>query len=231
MGQKVHPTGFRTGVSKAHRSRWFARGGKMGDYIVEDHKIRNFIKKEYTILDRSKAATPIGKFAQISKIEIERQGDAVKVLIFCARPVMLIGKRGDRVQELTGLLKVLTGKEVDIDVIEVKEAELEAQVQAEDIAEQLLKRQSFRRVLKRTIDAVMKNGRAEGVRIIISGRLGGAEIARSEKMQKGKLPLSTLWADVDFGFAEATTTYGVLGIKVWIYRGEIQKKAKQEVNA
>jgi small subunit ribosomal protein S3 len=207
MGQKIRPYGFRVGITKPWRSRWFADKKNFGTYLVEDSKIRKYILKEY-------------RFAAIPRVEIERKGeDKVTVYIFTAKPGMLIGKKTNRLSDLEKELGLLTdGKQIDIRVLEVQKPELDAQLAAERVAEQLERRGSFRRAMKRELDLI-KGAGAEGCKIVMSGRLGGADLGRVEKQVWGSVPLSTLDADIDYGFAEARTTYGIIGVKVWIHRG------------
>lgn len=207
MGQKIRPYSFRVGITKPWRSRWFANKKQFGEFLVEDTKIRKHILKEY-------------RFAAIPRVEIERKGeDKITVYIFTAKPGMLIGKKTNRLSDLEKEIALLTdGKMVDIRVMEVQKPELDAQLAAEQVAEQLERRGSFRRAIKRQIDQI-KGGGAHGCKIVVAGRLGGADLGRVEKQTFGSVPLSTLDADIDYGFAEAKTTYGILGIKVWIHRG------------
>ena len=221
MGQKVNPHGLRVGVIKDWDSRWFANKSTFGDTLVEDYKIREYLKKKLY-----KAGIPT--------IEIERDAAKVKVNIQCAKPGMVIGQKGAEIEKLRGELEKLTGgKTVLVNIIEVKSPDLNAQLVAENIAQQLEGRVSFRRAMKSCISRTMKLG-AKGIKTTVSGRLGGAEIARSESYHEGTIPLQTLRADIDYGFAEADTTYGKLGVKVWIYKGEVlaeSKNAAKEVKA
>ena len=207
MGQKVNPHGFRVGVNKDWDARWTAKKTSFADYIVEDDKIRKFLKKKLYQ-------------AGISKIEIERASNKISVNIFTGKPGIVIGKGGAGVESLKADLVRLTGKGVALNIIEVKRPDLDAQLVAEQVAQQLEKRISFRRAMKQCISRTMKAG-AKGVKIMCSGRLGGAEIARTETYHEGSIPLQTIRADIDYGFAEAATTYGRIGVKVWIYKGEI----------
>ena len=209
MGQKVNPHGLRVGVIKDWDSRWFAGKATFGDTLVEDYKIREVLKKKLY-----KAGVPT--------IEIERTGDKVTIAISCAKPGMVIGAKGAEVDKLKGEMEKLTGKKVDIKIIEVKNPDLNAQLVAENIAQQLEGRVSFRRAMKQVIGRTMKSG-AKGIKTMVSGRLGGAEIARSESYHEGTIPLKTLREDNDYGVARANTTYGVIGVKVWIYKGEVLK--------
>ncbi len=213
MGQKVNPHGLRVGVIKDWDSRWYAEKD-FADFLVEDHKIREFIKKEHGD-------------AGISKIEIERASDRVKVIIFTAKPGVIIGKGGQELEVLKKELAKLTDKKLVVDVKEVKRPDREAQLVAENIAQQLENRVSFRRAMKSTMGRTLKAG-ALGIKTAVSGRLGGADIARTEFYSEGTIPLQTLRADIDYGFAEADTTYGKLGVKVWIYKGEVLPKKVKE---
>ncbi len=208
MGQKVDPNGLRTGVIKAWNSKWYADKAHFADNIVEDNKVRKFIKKKY--YDTA-----------ISKITIERAADKLVVAIYTARPAVLIGKAGAGVEVIKGeVQKFCPGRNVNINIMEVKRPDVDAQLVAESIAAQLEKRASFRRSMKQAMSRSMKAG-AKGIKTMVSGRLDGAEIARSEHYHEGSIPLQTLRADVDYGFAEAHTTFGVIGVKCWIYKGEI----------
>ncbi len=210
MGQKVNPTGFRTGITEDWKSRWYAPKAAYGDFLVEDHKVRRLIDQK---LNRRPP------FAAVSDILIERTREEVTITLKTARPGLVIGPKGAEVDKLREELEDLIKRKVaPIKVIEIKNPDLNAQLVAEAIAEQLKKRASFRRVLKQRMDATMQAG-AKGIRISVSGRLGGAEIARSEKATTGSVPLTTLQADVNYGYAIAFTTYGTIGVKTWIYRG------------
>jgi small subunit ribosomal protein S3 len=209
MGQKVRPTGFRVGIMEDWRSRWYASKQEFKDLLVEDFKIRAFIKKKYG-------------FSGIPKIEIERTRDAVTVLLFTARPGVIIGKRGSEIEKLQEELQGLTGRRIEIKIQEVARPEIDAQLVAEDIAEQLQKRASFRRTIKRALEQTMDAG-AKGVKVLLSGRLGGAEMSRSEGANAGSIPLSTLRAKVDYGFTEAKTAQGHIGVKVWVNQGDYLK--------
>lgn len=207
MGQKVNPHGLRVGVIKDWDSRWFASKKDFGDTLVEDYNLRKVLKKQlYT--------------AGISKIEIERDGKKVRLHIHCAKPGMIIGKGGSEIEKLKQQCEKFLNKPVNINIVEVKHPDTDAQLVAENIALQLEKRISFRRAMKQAIGRSMKFG-AKGIKTMCSGRLGGAEIARSEQYHEGTIPLQTLRADIDYGFAEANTTYGKIGVKVWIYKGEV----------
>lgn len=207
MGQKVHPHGFRVGIIKDWDARWIAKKRNFADYLVEDDQIRKFLKQKLFA-------------AGISKIETERAANKISVSIFTGKPGILIGKGGTGVDVLKQDLLKLTGKNVVVNVIEVKRPDLDAQLVAENVAAQLEKRISFRRAMKQSIGRSMKSG-AKGIKLKCSGRLGGAEIARSEQYHEGSIPLQTLRADIDYGFAEAKTTYGRIGVKAWLYKGEI----------
>ena len=206
MGQKIHPVGFRVGITRPWLSRWFADKKTYGRNLVEDERLRRVVKKQL-------------KSAGISKIEIERTGEEVRLLLFTSRPGIVIGRKGAEVDKLRDdLAKIAEGKQVTISINEVTNAEMNAQLVAEAIAEQLIKRASYRRAMKKAIDVAMQTG-ALGVKVICSGRLAGAEIARRERYVVGSLPLHTLDVNIDYGFAEAKTTYGLIGVKVWINHG------------
>lgn len=207
MGQKVHPIGFRVGVIRDWESRWFATGKEYAELLHEDVAIRNHIKNTY-------------REAGISTIEIERAANRVKVTVHTAKPGIVIGRGGAGVDRLRRELEELTGRQININVIEIKEPELDAQLLAEGIAAQLEKRVSFRRAMKQAASRAMRAG-ARGVKVMVSGRLGGAEMSRTEWTAEGSVPLHTLRADIDYGFAEAYTTYGQIGVKVWVNRGEV----------
>jgi small subunit ribosomal protein S3 len=209
MGQKVNPHGLRVGVIKDWDSRWFADSKSFGDTLVEDYKIRNYIKNEL-------------KAAGVPRIEIERDALKVKIHIHCAKPGMVIGQGGAKINDLRLRLEKMVGKPVHVNIIEVRQPDLSAQLVAESIASQLERRISFRRAMKQAIGRAMRLG-AKGIKTAVSGRLGGAEIARSESYNEGTIPLQTLRADIDYGFAEADTTYGKIGVKVWVYTGEVLK--------
>ena len=211
MGQKVNPVGFRTGIMVGWKSRWYASKQEFADLLVEDQKIRNFIKGRKDKF--GKAVYPA-----ISKVEIERTRDEVKVILHSARPGLLIGRKGERVEELQKELQEKTGRRINIKIEEINRPEIVAQLVAEDIVEQLEKRSGFRRVMKRAIEQTMEAG-AKGIKIQLSGRLGGAEMSRREKAIAGSIPLSTLRAKVDYGFAEALIAQGHIGIQVWINQG------------
>lgn len=221
MGQKVHPHGLRVGVIKDWDAKWYADKRNFADNLIEDNTIREFLKKKlYT--------------AGIAKIEIERAAKRVKINIHTAKPGMVIGKGGQSIEELkVELKKLVNDKFVLINIVEVKQPEANAQLMAENIAAQLEKRISFRRAMKQTIQRAMKTG-VKGVKTACAGRLGGAEIARTEQYHEGTIPLQTLRADIDYGFAEADTVYGKIGVKVWVYKGEVlptKKVQKEATNA
>ena len=207
MGQKVHPHGLRVGVIKNWDSRWYAANKDFGDTLVEDYNLRNTLKKQLY---------PFG----IAKIEIERTKQKVRIHIRCAKPGMVIGKGGAEIEKLRQQCEKMLGKNVSIDIIEVKAPDANAQLVAESIAQQLEKRISFRRAMKQAIGRAMRLN-VKGIKTQCSGRLGGAEIARTEQYHEGTIPLQTIRADIDYGFAEANTTYGKIGVKVWLYKGEV----------
>jgi len=214
VGQKVNPVGLRIGIIRDWESKWFA-GKDFGDLLIEDVRIREFLKNKL-------------KDAAVSRIEIERAANRVNVTINTAKPGMVIGKGGSEVENLRNqLAKITNGKKVHINITEIKQADLDAILVAESIAQQLERRTSFRRALKQAIQRTMRSG-AKGIKTSVSGRLGGAEIARTEGYSEGTVPLHTLRADIDYGTAEAHTTYGRIGVKVWIYRGEILPTAKKK---
>jgi small subunit ribosomal protein S3 len=219
MGQKVNPHGFRVGIIKDWDSRWFAKDADFGNTLVEDYKLRKMLMKQL-----AKAGVP--------KIEIERDASKVRLHIHCAKPGIVIGKGGSEIEKLRLQCEKFLNKPVTINIVEVKSPDLNAQLVAENVAQQLEKRISFRRAMKQCIGRAMKLG-AKGIKIQCSGRLGGAEIARRESYHDGTIPLQTIRADIDYGFAEAGTTYGRIGVKVWIYRGEVlhdNHKQAQEQN-
>ena len=207
MGQKVNPHGLRVGVIKDWDSRWYARPDKVGDLVVEDDKIRKYLKKKLYA-------------AGVPTIEIERDSAKVRIFIHCSRPGVVIGKGGAEIEKLRQDVEKLIGKPVALSIVEVRTPDTNAQLVAENIAQQLEKRIGFRRAMKNAIGRAMRMG-AKGIKVCCAGRLGGAEIARSETYHEGTIPLQTLRADIDYGFAEAATTYGRIGVKVWIYKGEI----------
>ena len=206
MGQKVNPHGLRVGVIKDWDSKWYAEKD-FADYLVEDHEIRTYLKKRLYS-------------AGVSKIEIERASDRVKIIVFTAKPGVVIGKGGSEIEKVKAEVQKMTAKKVFVDIKEVKRPDREAQLVAESIAQQLENRVSFRRAMKSTMSRSMKAG-VLGIKTAVGGRLGGADIARTEFYSEGTIPLQTLRADIDYGFAEADTTYGKLGVKVWIYKGEV----------
>ena len=206
MGQKVRPTGFRTGIMTDWQSNWYASKKDFSELLLEDVKLRRYIKKKYS-------------GSQISRIKIQRTREKVVVFIYSARVGVIIGKKGSEIDKLTSELENLTGRHIEIKTMEINRPETDAQLVAEDIADQLQKRQSFRRTLKRTLDTAMEAG-AKGIRIQMSGRLGGAEMARTESGMLGSIPLSTLRARIEYGFAEAKTAQGHIGVKVWINNGD-----------
>lgn len=211
MGQKVNPVGFRTGIMIGWKSRWYASKQEYADLLVEDHKIRNFVKRR-----RDKFGKAL--YPAIAKIEIERTRDEVKVILFSARPGILIGRKGERVEELQTELQEKTGRRINIKIEEINRPEVVAQLVAEDVAEQLEKRSGFRRTMKRSLEQTMEAG-AKGIKIQLSGRLGGAEMSRCEKQIAGSIPLSTLQAKIDYGFTEALIAQGHIGVKVWVNQG------------
>ena len=218
MGQKTHPFGFRVGITEAHRSRWYAPKLLFGDLLVEDQKIRRYID------DMLNKRPP---FAAVADIHIERTREELKVILRTARPGLVIGPKGAEVEKMTNDLTRLTNRKVSIDIVEIREPDLDAKLVSEGIAEQLKKRAGFRRVMKMRGDACMTAG-ALGVKIQCSGRLGGAELARTETLRLGSIPLQTLQANVDYGLTHCFTTYGALGIKVWIYKGMYDTKKEEE---
>ncbi|TDI89633.1 MAG: 30S ribosomal protein S3 [Candidatus Dadabacteria bacterium] len=217
MGQKVCPIGLRLGITKTWDSKWFAEKRRYTELLHEDLKIWKLIKTEFYQ-------------AAISKIELERAAsERVRIIINSARPGMIIGRKGQEIESLRRRLSEMTGKDIYLDIREVKRPEIDAQLVAENIALQLERRVAYRRAMKRVIASALRLG-ALGIKVMVSGRLGGAEIARKEWYRKGRVPLTTLRADIDYGFAEAKTTYGVIGVKVWIFKGEVlEKKSKQMV--
>ena len=216
MGQKMHPHGLRVGVIKDWSSKWYADSKNFSDYLVEDHKIREYVKKKLYV-------------SGISKIEIERTAKFVKVTVFTAKPGLVIGKGGNLAESLKNELSKMVNKDINLNIVEVKDIDTDAQLVAENIAGQLERRISFRRAMKQCMQKAMKAG-ALGIKTAVSGRLGGADMARTEFYKEGTIPLQTLRADIDYGFAEADTTYGKIGVKVWIYKGEVlpSKKIKTE---
>ena len=216
MGQKVHPTGQRVGIIKDWNSKWYADSRNFSDYLVEDHKIREYVKKKLFV-------------SGISKIEIERTPKFVKVKVYTAKPGVVIGKGGSLAESLKQELAKMINKEVNLNIVEVKDVDTNAQLVAENICNQLERRISFRRAMKQCMQKTMKAG-ALGIKTAVSGRLAGADMARTEFYKEGTIPLQTLRADIDYGFYEADTTYGKIGVKVWIYKGEVlpTKKIKTE---
>ncbi len=216
MGQKMHPHGLRVGVISDWDSKWYADSKNFSDYLIEDHKIREYVKKKLYV-------------SGISKIEIERTAKFVKVNVYTAKPGVVIGKGGNLAESLKQELSKMIGKEVNLNIVEVKDVDTNAQLVAENIAGQLERRIPFRRAMKQCMQKSMKAG-ALGIKTAVSGRLGGADMARTEFYKEGTIPLQTLRADIDYGFAEADTTYGKIGVKVWIYKGEVlpTKKIKTE---
>lgn len=217
MGQKVCPIGLRLGITKSWDSKWFAEKKKYTDLLHEDLKIRKLIKKEFYQ-------------SAISKIELERAAsERVRIIINSARPGMIIGRKGQEIESLRQRLSKMTGKDIYLDIREVKRPEIDSQLVAENIALQMERRVAYRRAMKRGIASALRLG-ALGIKVMVSGRLGGAEIARQEWYREGRVPLATLRADIDYGFAQAKTTYGIIGIKVWIFKGEVlERKHKQTV--
>ncbi len=215
MGHKINPLGFRIGITEPHRSTWYARGKKYADLIVQDHKIREYLKTRF-------------KSAAIEKIEIERKAERVTIALHAGRPGVIIGKRGAEIDGLTKTLEGITGTNVKVNIQEVRKPDLSAQLVAENVAEQLERRGSFRRAMKRAVENAMREG-AKGCNVKISGRLGGAEIARVEHDHQGSVPLNSLHTKIDYGYAIAKTTYGVIGVRVWINHGRYSDiKQKQE---
>jgi len=213
LGQKVNPHGLRVGIIKDWDSRWFAQDAQFGDLLVEDYNIRKFLKKKL--------------FASgVSKIEIERTAKRIKISIFAAKPGIIIGRGGSEIDKVKKELETMTGKNIALNIEEVKQPDADAQLVAENIAAQLEKRISFRKAMKSVMGRAMKLG-VKGIKTSCAGRLGGAEIARTEHYHEGTIPLQTLRADIDYGFAEANTTYGKIGVKVWIYKGEILPESKK----
>ena len=214
MGQKVHPNGLRVGVIKDWNSKWYADDKNFGDYLVEDYKIRKYVKSKLFV-------------SGISKIEIERTAKFVRVNVYTAKPGLVIGKGGNLAEELKNQLQKMIGKDVNLNIVEVKNIDLDAQLVAENICNQLERRISFRRAMKQAMQKTMKAG-ALGIKTAVSGRLGGADMARTEFYKEGTIPLQTLRADIEYGFYEANTTYGKIGVKVWIYKGEVLPEKKTD---
>jgi small subunit ribosomal protein S3 len=209
VGQKIHPIGFRTGIYLDWSSRWYAPKKDFARLLKEDRQIRDFIKKEFA-------------GAGIPKVEIERKADALRIIVHTAKPGILIGRKGVKAEELKTRLENMLQRKVGLDILEIAKPELNGTLVAEGVAEQLVKRASFRRTMKRAIQQTMERG-AKGIKLVVAGRLGGAEIARTEKQIRGSIPLSTLKADIDYGVATAKTTYGTIGVKCWIYVGTLAK--------
>ena len=223
MGQKVNPTGFRTGIMTGWKSRWYASKQEFAELLVEDQKIRSFVKRR-----KDRFGKPL--YPAVAKVEIERTRDEVKVILYSARPGVLIGRKGERVEELQKELQEKTGRRINIKIEEIARPEVVAQLVAEDIAEQLAKRAGFRRTIKRAMEQTMEAG-ARGIKIQLAGRLGGAEMARREKQISGSIPLSTLRAKIDYGFAEAKIAQGHIGIQVWINQGMYSEEEFDGVDA
>ncbi len=217
MGQKVHPNGLRVGVIKDWNSRWYADSKDFGDNLAEDYKIRKYVKSKLFV-------------SGISKIEIERTAKFVRINVYTAKPGLVIGKGGNLAEILKNDIQKMIGKEVNLNIVEVKNIDTDAQLVAENICNQLERRISFRRAMKQAMQKSMKAG-ALGIKTAVSGRLGGADMARTEFYKEGTIPLQTLRADIDYGFYEADTTYGKIGVKVWIYKGEVLPEKKKTVEA
>ena len=209
MGQKVHPTGFRLGVVKKHNANWFAKGKAFKENLIEDLKVRDFLKNKL-------------RFSSVSKVEIDRSAQNFTVSIHTSRPGIIIGKKGEEIENIKKSIEKIVNRPAQVQIKEVRKPDLDATILAEGIAQQLERRVQFRRAMKRAVQSALRQG-AKGVRTEVSGRLGGAEIARTEWYREGRVPLHTLRADVDYGTAEAATTYGIIGVKVWVYRGEIME--------
>lgn len=209
MGQKVHPTGFRLGVVKKHNANWYAKGKTFKENLIEDLKVRDFLKNKL-------------RFSSVSKVEIDRSAQNFTVSIHTSRPGIIIGKKGEEIENIKKSIEKIVNRPTQVQIKEVRKPDLDATILAEGIAQQLERRVQFRRAMKRAVQSALRQG-AKGVRTEVSGRLGGAEIARTEWYREGRVPLHTLRADVDYGTAEAATTYGIIGVKVWVYRGEIME--------
>lgn len=207
MGQKVHPTGIRLGIVKKHTSVWYASGEEYAAHLLQDMEVRDIVKKKLAA-------------ASVSRVEIERPAQTARLTIYTARPGIVIGKKGEDVEKLRNELSVKMGVPVHINIEEIRKPDLDAQLVADSIAQQLERRVMFRRAMKRAMQNAMRQG-AEGIKVQVSGRLGGAEIARTERYHEGRVPLHTLRADIDYATSEALTTYGIIGVKVWIFKGEI----------
>ncbi|MEG2003198.1 MAG: 30S ribosomal protein S3 [Clostridia bacterium] len=213
MGQKINPHGYRVGIIKDWDSRWYARDEVFGDLVVADYKLRKFLKEKLQL-------------AGVPKIEIERDSTRLNVIIHCAKPGIVIGRQGSEIEKLKVEIEKFTGKQCSVKVAEVRNPDTNAQLVAESISMQLEKRISFRRAMKQAISKAIRLN-AKGIKVMVSGRLGGAEIARSEHYHEGTIPLQTIRADIDYGFFEANTTYGKIGVKVWIYKGEVLPEVKR----
>ncbi|MCX5863137.1 MAG: 30S ribosomal protein S3 [Desulfomonile sp.] len=213
MGQKVHPHGFRLGINRTWDSRWYSQK-EYGQFLIEDINLRKFLRKRLYQ-------------ASVSRIEIERAAGKIRIIIHTARPGIVIGPKGSEIEKLRREILNITKKDVIVDVKEIRKPEVDAQLVAENVAQQLERRVAFRRAMKKSVSSALKSG-AKGIRIATAGRLGGAEMARREWYREGRVPLHTLRADIDYGFAQATTTYGVIGIKVWIFKGEIVRVGSGE---
>ena len=209
MGQKVHPTGFRLGVVKKHNANWYAKGKTFKENLIEDLKVRDFLKNKL-------------RFSSVSKVEIDRSAQNFTVSIHTSRPGIIIGKKGEEIENIKKSIEKIVNRPAQVQIKEVRKPDLDATILAEGIAQLLERRVQFRRAMKRAVQSALRQG-AKGVRTEVSGRLGGAEIARTEWYREGRVPLHTLRADVDYGTAEAVTTYGIIGVKVWVYRGEIME--------
>ena len=209
MGQKVHPTGFRLGVVKKHNANWYAKGKTFKETLIEDLKVRDFLKNKL-------------RFSSVSKVEIDRSAQNFTVSIHTSRPGIIIGKKGEEIENIKKSIEKIVNRPAQVQIKEVRKPDLDATILAEGIAQQLERRVQFRRAMKRAVQSALRQG-AIGVRTEVSGRLGGAEIARTEWYREGRVPLHTLRADVDYGTAEAATTYGIIGVKFWVYRGEIME--------
>ena len=207
MGQKVHPTGIRLGIVKKHTSVWYAEGEEYANNLLVDLQVRDYVKKRLAN-------------ASVSRVDIERPAKTAKVTVYTARPGIVIGKKGEDVEKLKGILSEKMGIPVQINIEEIRKPDLDAQLVADSVAQQLERRVMFRRAMKRAVQNAMRQG-AEGIKVQVGGRLGGAEIARSEWYREGRVPLHTLRADIDYATSEATTTYGIIGVKVWVFKGEI----------
>ncbi|PCJ42733.1 MAG: 30S ribosomal protein S3 [SAR86 cluster bacterium] len=217
MGQKVHPTGIRLGIVKKHTSVWYASGKDYADHLLQDMEVRDLVRKKLAA-------------ASVSRIEIERPAQTARVTIYTARPGIVIGKKGEDVEKLRAELTAKMGVPVHINIEEIRKPDLDAQLVADNVAQQLERRVMFRRAMKRVMQNAMRQG-AEGIKVQVSGRLGGAEIARSERYHEGRVPLHTLRADIDYATSEALTTYGIIGVKVWIFKGEVFSFAEEAAAA